>query len=236
MTADALDLDAPLRLDVWADVACPWCFVGTMRLDAVLESASRQGTRVVVRHRPFELNPDLPPEGVPMAGYLESRLGSPEALAGAHARLVELGAEVGIAFDFAAVGKAPNSRLAHHLLTTYDGDPRQHRAVRALYSGYFERGRDVTDVETLVELVSTATGEGAAEVRARLEAPRDGLDAALRLGRDLGVTAVPTFVADAGPDPDPETGLSAAVVAMQGAQPAEALEQLLAEARRRASA
>ncbi len=146
-----------------------------------------------------------------------------------------LGAELGIAFDFAAVGKAPSTRLAHHLLSTYDGDPRQRVAVRAMYAAYFEQGRDVTDASVLVDAVATATGEIAAAVRERLDRTTDPLDAAFALGRSLGVSAVPTFVADAGADVDPEVGLSAAAVAVQGAQPAAALEHLLAEAVRRAA-
>jgi len=223
----------PVRVDLWADIACPWCYLGVRRLDAVL---AESGEAVVVRHRPFMLNPDLPPEGVPMAGYLEAKFGGSEALAEAHARLSALGREVGIAYDFAAVGKAPNTRLAHHLLLTYDGDPRQHDVELALYSAYFERGLDVTDAATLVDVTAAVTGDSTADVQARLDSPTADLDAAFALGRDLGISAVPTYVADAGADVDPEVGLSAAAVAVQGAQPAEVLAQVLAEARRRATA
>jgi predicted DsbA family dithiol-disulfide isomerase len=236
MTADVTTdtvADAPIRIDVWADIACPWCYLGVRRLDAALEES---GEAVEVRHRPFMLNPNLPPEGVPMAGYLEARLGNADSVAEAHARLTALGAEVGIAYDFAAVGKAPNTRLAHHLLLSYDGDPRQHAVELALYSAYFERGLDVTDADTLVTVTAEATGEPVTDVRARLESPSDVLDDAFALGRDLGIGAVPTFVADAGTDVDPSVGLSAAAVAVQGAQPSEVLRDVLAEARRRASA
>ena len=226
---------APVRLDVWADIACPWCYLGSVRLDEVVDAAAERGEEVVVRHRPFQLDPTLPPEGLPMAGHLEEKFGSADAVRQAKVRLIELGAAEGIRYDFDAVGKAPNTRLAHHLLATYDGDPRQRSAVRALYSAYFEQGRDVTDAAVLVESVAAATGEPEVAVRARLDASTEVLDAELGLGRTLGVSSVPTFVADAGADVDPAVGLSAAAVAMTGAQPAEALEHLLAEARRRAS-
>ena len=236
MTDSTTERKTPVRLDVWADIACPWCYLGHVRLESVLAARGDADEPVVVRHRPFQLNPGLPPEGVPMAGYLEARLGSPEALREAHDRLTAMGRELGIAYDFDAVAKAPNTRLAHHLLTTYDGDERQHLAVRALYRAYFEQGRDVTDPATVVEVVSAATGEPPAEVRARLDEPTTAVDTALALGRDLGVSAVPTLVADAGTDVDPETGLSAAAVAVQGAQPGAVLEQVIDEARRRADA
>jgi predicted DsbA family dithiol-disulfide isomerase len=222
----------PIRVDLWADIACPWCYLGVRRLDAALAAS---GEDVVVRHRPFMLNPDLPAQGVPMAGYLEAIMGSAEAVADGHARLTALGAEVGIAYDFAAVTKAPNTRLVHHLLVSYDGDPRQHAVELALYSAYFERGLDVTDAGTLVEVTAEVTGESVDDVRARLDAPMTDLDAAFALGRELGISAVPTFIADAGADIDPVVGLSAAAVAVQGAQPEEVLRQVLAEARQRAA-
>ena len=157
VSPDTTSLDAPVRLDVWADIACPWCYLGHARLDAVLESQAAAGETVVVRHRPFELNPGMPPEGVPMAGFLEARFGSADVVAQAHAHLTGLGCEVGLSFDFASVGKAPNTRLAHHVLSTYDGDARQRLAVRALYRAYFEQGLGVTDAATIVEVVSSAT-------------------------------------------------------------------------------
>jgi len=236
VSPDTTSLDAPVRLDVWADIACPWCYLGHARLDVVLEKRAAAGETIVVRHCPFELNPGLPPEGVPMAGFLEARFGDVGALREAQARLTAMGRELGLAYDFEAVGKAPNTRLAHHVLATYDGDARQQVAVRALYRAYFERGLDVTDPATIVEVVSASTGEDAGQVQARLDSATDAVDAAFALGRELGVSAVPTFVADAGAVVDPEVGLSSAAVAVQGAQPIEVLVQVLDEARRRAGA
>jgi predicted DsbA family dithiol-disulfide isomerase len=236
MSAEPTDVTAPIRLDLWADIACPWCYLGSARLDEVLAEREAAGETVVVRHRPFELNPGMPPEGVPMAGFLEAKFGSSEAVQDAHVRLTALGREAGLSYDFAAVGKAPSTRLAHHVLTTYDADPRQRAAVRSLYKAYFEDGLDVTDAATIADVVSAATGERRDDVQARLDSPTTEVDAAFALGRELGVSAVPTFVADAGTDVDPEVGISAAAVAVQGAQPREVLDQVLDEARRRASA
>jgi predicted DsbA family dithiol-disulfide isomerase len=167
-----------------------------------------------------------------MAGRLEALFGA-EQLASSHARLRAMGAEVGIAYDFDAVSKAANTRLAHALVTTYDGDPRQRPVLRGLYAAYFEQGRDVTDPATLVEVATAVTGETPAEVTARLEAPQEALEETLALGRVLGVTGVPTFVADAGTDVDPQVQLSSAAVAVQGAQDVAVLAQVLDEARRR---
>jgi predicted DsbA family dithiol-disulfide isomerase len=226
----------PVRLDVWADIACPWCYLGSARLDKVLSERKADGETIIVRHRPFELNPDMPPEGVPMAGFLEARMGSAAAVRTAHDHLTSLGHKDGIAYDFEAVGKAPNSRLAHHLVLTYDGDRRQRGVVRSLYKAYFADGLDITDTQTLVDVVTATTGEGRHEVLARLESPTDALDEALALGRRLGVSAVPTFVADSGTDIDPEIEISSAAVYVQGAQTPDILNEVIDEAIRRATA
>ncbi len=224
----------PVRLDVWADVVCPWCFLGTVQLQPALDAAAADGIDVVVRHRPFQLNPAQPLEGVDVEEHLVAAMGH-EALEESRRRLEALGAAVGIAFDFAAQKRSPNTRDLHLLLSTYDGDTRQRGVLLALYSAYFEQGRDLVDRGVVVHVVSTATGELPDEVEERLAAPGDALDADLQLGRELGVSGVPTFVADAGTDLDPVAGLSAAAVAMSGAQPAEALGHLIAEARRAAN-
>jgi predicted DsbA family dithiol-disulfide isomerase len=224
----------PVRLDVWADVVCPWCFLGTVQLQAALDEAAADGQDVVVRHRPFQLNPQQPLEGVDVDAHLTAVMGR-EALEESRRRLDGLGAAAGIAFDFAEQKRTPNTRQLHLLLSTYDGDPRQRAVLLALYSAYFEQGRDLVERDVVLEVVAQVTGESTDEVAARLAAPSADLDADLRLGRELGVTGVPTFVADAGTDLDPVAGLSAAAVATSGAQPAAALAELIAEARRRAS-
>jgi len=86
MSAETTDATAPIRLDLWADIACPGCYLGCARLDEVLAERVAAGETIVVRHRPFELNPGMPPEGVPMAGFLEAKFGGADNLREAQAR------------------------------------------------------------------------------------------------------------------------------------------------------
>jgi predicted DsbA family dithiol-disulfide isomerase len=230
------EVTPPVRLDVWADIACPWCYLGSARLDKVLSERKADGETIIVRHRPFELNPELPAEGVSMKGFLEAQMGSAAAVKSAHEHLTQLGYKDGIEYDFDGVGKAPNSRLAHHLVLTYDGDRRQRGIVRALYKAYFSDGLDITDTQTLTDVVTATTGEGRHEVLARLESPMTALDEALALGRRLGVSAVPTFVADTGTDIDAEIEISSAAVYVQGAQSPDILNEVIDEAIRRSTA
>ncbi len=224
----------PVRLEVWADIACPWCFIGVRKLDRVLAGERAAGREVTLTHRPYQLQPDLPAEGVAMRGFFEPHFGGAEALDAELERVHGLGLEVGISFDFAAMPKAPNTLAAHTLAYSYDGDPRQHGVLLALYSAYFERGLDITDREVLVDVVAAVTGEAADDVRERYGATEE-LSTTLALGRELGISSVPTFVADAG-EPSDQFGLSAAAVAVSGAQPERTLAHLLEEARARAAA
>jgi predicted DsbA family dithiol-disulfide isomerase len=226
--------DSPLRLDVWADIACPWCYIGTRHLDSALEHERAEGREVLVRHRPFELQPAMPPEGLPARAFMEARFGGPEVVDGMIANVAEIGRSVGIEFDFDAMPKTPNTRLAHAAVLSYDGDERQRAVLLRLYAAYFEQGLDITDREVLAAAIAEVTGEAPHEVHPRLDdhAP---LDADLHVARQLGVDAVPLFVADGGEPDDDGLGLSAAAIAVSGAQPARTLVHLLEQARTRAA-
>jgi predicted DsbA family dithiol-disulfide isomerase len=234
MTAAPMPLDPAVRLDVWADIACPWCYIGTKRLSTVLDHEQAAGREVVVRHRPFELQPDLPVDGVPMRPFFEATFGGPDAMRRVFERTADAGRDVGIAFDFDAMPKAPNTRLAHALVVSYDGDERQRAVLETLFAAYFEHGLDVTDRTVLSGLIVDLTGEPGVDVARRFESTI-ALDAELLAGVELGVDAVPMFVADAG-TPNDALGLSAAAIAVQGAQPERTLVHLLEQARARAGA
>jgi predicted DsbA family dithiol-disulfide isomerase len=226
-----------VRLDMWADIACPWCFIGQVKLDAAIQAERAAGRAVDVRHRPFQLNPSLPPSGVDAAEYFAPIFGGEQRMREAFARTEGIARDVGLAIDHASMTKAANTRYAHAVVLSYDGDPRQRAVLMAMYSAYFEQGRDITDHAVVHQVAAHASGESLDEVAARVGSfDLTALDASFALGRDLGVSAVPTFVADAGADVDPDVQLSAAAVAVQGAQDAATLQEVFAEARRRAGA
>ena len=226
-----------VRLDMWADIACPWCFIGQVKLDAAIQAELAAGRAVDVRHRPFQLNPSLPPSGVDAAEHFAPIFGGEERMREAFARTEGIARDVGLAIDHASMTKAANTRYAHAVVLSYDGDPHQRAVLMAMYSAYFEQGRDITDHDVVHQVAAHASGESVDEVTARVASfDLAALDASFALGRELGVSAVPTFVADAGADVDPDVQLSAAAVAVQGAQDAATLQQVFAEARRRAAA
>src|SRR5439155_1036469 len=118
---------APLFVDVVSDVVCPWCYIGKRKLETALARwrADQPDLAATVRWHPFELNPDLPVEGIPRAAYLEQKFGGKARAVEIYTRVRAVGAEVGIPFDFDRISRQPNTRDAHRLIAWAQqrGDP-----------------------------------------------------------------------------------------------------------------
>ena len=163
-----------ITIDVVSDVVCPWCYLGTRRLEQAIGSVKDE-LAVSVTFRPYQLNPDMPPEGVDRKKHLAEKLGGAAAVDSAHERLAELGREDGIDFDFPAVKISPNTLDAHRLLrwAMIEGPEIQQRVALALFKAYFEEGRNVGDRMVLVDIAESCG-----------------------MARDMGVTGVPCFIID----------------------------------------
>ena len=203
----------PLVIDVVSDVVCPWCFVGKRRLDAAL----RDSGAAEVRWRPFQLDPTIPPEGLDRQAYMRAKFGDGPRLGEVHQRLTELGKEAGIAFNFAAIQRSPNTLDAHRLIRFADEAGMAEEVVERLFSAYFEQGRDIGDRAVLAEIGGDA---GLSDVAARLETEEGVADvqADIEQAQRGGVQGVPFFI-------------FASKYAVSGAQPAEVLAQAMQQAR-----
>ncbi|SIQ03865.1 Predicted dithiol-disulfide isomerase, DsbA family [Rhizobium sp. RU20A] len=185
-----------VTVDVVSDVVCPWCYLGKARLDQAVRTVSTE-VDVIVRWRPYQLNPDLPPEGVPHKPHLAAKLGGQAAVDRAQDMLRGLGREAGIDYQFDKIEIEPNTLDAHRLLHwAATGGPEQQNAVAsALFKANFEEGRDVGDEETLLAIAESAGMERA--VVARLlesDADRDTVSGEIDAARQMGVSGVPCFV------------------------------------------
>lgn len=202
-----------MTLDVYADLACPWCSIGEAHLARAL--AARPGLAVERRWRPFQLQPGLPRAGVPLRPFFPDKFGGEDAMQAAFARTAEAGRAAGVPFDFARLAGAANTADAHRLVLLAGAHDRTWEAARALFDGYFAYGRDLSDPDTLVELVAGA-GVPADEARDVLATARyaDDVAAAQAEAAALGVNGVPFVVIDG------RYGVS-------GAQPAEVWTDLL---------
>jgi predicted DsbA family dithiol-disulfide isomerase len=208
----------PLSIDVVSDVVCPWCFIGKRHLEAALAGLP-EAAGAKVRWHPFELNPDLPAEGVDRKGYLEAKFGGPARAAEIYARVREAGVRAGLDFDFDAIVRQPNTRDAHRLIAWAQSRGDAGPLVERLFRAYFQEGRYVGDRDTLAALAAEA-GFDAEAARVWLESGLGAdeiADAEARV-RTLGISGVPFFIFDG------RVGLS-------GAQPREAMREAIAQAR-----
>lgn len=187
-----------ITIDVVSDVVCPWCYLGKKRLDKAIDTVKDE-LAVAVTFRPYQLNPDMPPEGVDHKKHLAEKLGGTDAVNRAHEMLAGLGEADGIEFDFPAVKISPNTLDAHRLLrwAMIEGPEVQNRVALALFKAYFEEGRNVGDRAVLLE-IAEASGMDRAVVSALFSAGADvdSVKEEIGMARDMGVTGVPCFIID----------------------------------------
>jgi predicted DsbA family dithiol-disulfide isomerase len=184
-----------MRIDIFSDTVCPWCYLGKRRFELALRQRPALEPRIA--WRPFELNPDLPSEGVERAWYLANRVGDPKAFAEAQKTLMALGPAVGIGFRFDLIERIPNTRRSHLLIAHAGRLGLQSEVKERLMRGYFEEGVDIGDVDELVRL-GAEVGLSEYETRSLfvLRLGHDALIAAERHASTLGFNGVPTFVFD----------------------------------------
>ena len=184
--------DAP-AIAVFSDVICPWCFVGKRRLERALRET---GTTASIKWLPFELNPDMPPEGMTRAEYRARKFGEERARA-LDASMAEVGREEGIAFAFDRMARTPNTRKAHALIAYAARNGGADALVEALFRAYFEEGRDIGDDEVLADVAAEQgmLREAALAALADPELQAEVLQLEGEAAR-LGVSGVPFFVVD----------------------------------------
>ncbi len=184
-------------LDIISDAICPWCWIGKRNLDAALEALAAEGLHFAVRWRPFQLNPDMPEEGVVRAIYRTQKFGSEARGRELDANVAEAGRAVGLTFRHDLMQRTPNTVAAHRVIRMAEAAGVQHAVVEALFRGYFQDGRDIGDHATLAELAGTAglPAETVATMLAGTEHRAEVLaeDAAARQG---GINGVPSFLMD----------------------------------------
>jgi predicted DsbA family dithiol-disulfide isomerase len=204
-----------LKIDFVSDVSCPWCVIGLRSLEQALERVGDE-TTADIHFQPFELNPQMPPEGQDIAEHIAQKYGStPEQLASNQEAIRDRGETLGFTFNMDKRSRIYNTFDAHRLLHWAELEGHQHALKRGLFAAYFTEGRNPSDREVLIDL---ATQAGLDPVRAR-EILESGLYADEVREREQfygrqGVRAVPSVIIND-------------KYLIQGGQPAEAFEQAL---------
>ena len=206
-------MSAAIRLDIFSDPVCPWCYVGKANLDRALESHPNHPFQV--EWHPFQLNPDIPPEGVAKRAYLEAKFGGPEKLDAIEDRLREVARTAGLPLNPSVPKRQPNTLDAHRLIHWAGIEGRQNAVVAGLFRAYWVEGRDIGNTGVLAD-IGAAAGMDRASLTRLLDSDADTDDIQSRDAdaRAKGVTSVPTF-------------LIARQYVVSGAQPPEMWAQVI---------
>ncbi|NOT23516.1 MAG: DsbA family oxidoreductase [Nitrospiraceae bacterium] len=182
-----------MRIEIYSDVICPWCYVGKRRLERALGQSD--GVQAQISWRPFQLNPTMPEEGMDRTLYLKAKFGSLDAFGQMKEHLLAAGVEEQIPFAFEKVLRTPNTFLAHRLIRYVEQQGRQDAVVESLFRGYFTEGADIGSVPVLGQLAGRAGLDVAAvESFLRSEEGTTEVKAEETAGRKLGIHGVPYFV------------------------------------------
>jgi predicted DsbA family dithiol-disulfide isomerase len=178
---------------VFIDVICPWCLVGKRRLERALTMIGQE--RVRITWLPFELNPDMPKEGMERRAYRTRKFGSWERSTQLDAQMTEMGEAEGISFHFERIARTPNTFNAHRLIWSARQTGHQDPLVEGLFRAYFSDGRDIGSENVLGDLAVEAGME-----REAASALLQGDEGALQVSREeeaarrAGLSGVPAFI------------------------------------------
>ncbi|HEX2139451.1 MAG TPA: DsbA family oxidoreductase [Woeseiaceae bacterium] len=184
---------ATLQVDMIADLACPWCYLGKRRLDDALLAVHGP---TAVSWFPFRVNPQVPAEGMSFHEYLASRFGTSDRPARALDDLAAAGKAEGIEFRFEAIRRIPNTVDAHRVVKLAEVEGVAVTAVaESLFKGFFEEGRDLSQRDALVEL-GERVGLTSRGINRTLDDPASRQEVLSQEAqiRKSGVTGVPDFL------------------------------------------
>ncbi|MBS0220880.1 MAG: DsbA family oxidoreductase [Proteobacteria bacterium] len=190
-----MDAAAPsARIDVISDAICPWCYIGKRQLERALGLLAQEQLHFSVMWHPYQLNPDMPAEGVDRATYRAAKFGGAERAQAIDRRITETAATVGLEFHLEKLTRTPNTLNAHRLIRFAAQQGAQDSVVEALFKAYFCDGADLGDPELLAAIGGTggldpdevwkmlASDEGKREVLANDQ-----------MARNAGIQGVPSF-------------------------------------------
>lgn len=182
-----------IKLDVLSDPICPWCYIGKANLDRAL--AQRPDHPFVIEWHPFQLNPEMPTEGMDRRDYLEAKFGGREGAVRAYAPVAQAAERAGLTINFEAIARTPSTLDAHRLIHWAGLEGRQTAAVSSLFRAYFAEGRDIGDAAVLLDIAdSIGLDRAMTERLLASDADADDIRARDAHARQRGVTGVPTFV------------------------------------------
>ena len=139
-----------MKIKVYADTICGWCFIGQTNLEKALEDFKDK--KIEVEHIPFQLNPDMPEDGILRSDYLNIKFGGKEFAAPMYASMTQKAKEIGLSFNLEKINKTPNTVLSHLLILLAKENGKENDVKKEIYTSYFISGEDIGDREVLIKI------------------------------------------------------------------------------------
>ncbi|MCK0138815.1 DsbA family oxidoreductase [Aliiroseovarius sp. F47248L] len=182
-----------IRLDIFSDPICPWCYIGKSRLDHALEA--RPDHPFKIEWHPFQLNPDMPEDGMDRRAYLEAKFGGQEGAVKAYLPVATEAEASGLKINLEGIKRTPNTLNAHRLIHWAGIEFKQNAVVDRLFRAYFIEGIDIGDQSQLARIATSVGMDGDVVTRLlKTDADAEDIQARDMDARRKGVQSVPTFV------------------------------------------
>jgi len=183
----------PIKIDIYSDTICPWCYIGHNKLLSAINSASQFKFDLV--WRPFQLNPDMPYEGMERQKYLEVKFEGKQKAKDVYQSIYNVGIENNIHFQFEKIKTTPNSFASHKLLAIAHRMNKQSSVVESLFYSYFIEGIDIGNMEQLIIIAKQHNIYDDKTMQyLKSDEDRDNLLSEEIQARELGIKGVPCFI------------------------------------------
>lgn len=182
-----------IKLDILSDPICPWCLIGKANLDRAL--LANPDHPFVIEWHPFQLNPEMPAQGMDRRVYLETKFGGQDGAIKVYSQIDQAAKDVGLNINWDGITRTPNTFNAHRLIHWAGIDGRQTEVVDAVFDRFFMRGQDIGEIEVLLNIAADCELDRDAFSRL-LDSDIDSSDLQAREAhsRKMGVNSVPTFI------------------------------------------
>ena len=182
-----------MKIDIVSDTVCPWCFIGKRRLERAL--LERPNIKLEVHWHPFQLNPEMPLDGMDRQTYLNLKFGGSVNAQAIYGNILAAGTSENLDFNFDGIGRMPNSLLSHRLVYFCQESKQQNLITENLFRSYFFYGLDIGRLENLIQ-ISEESGLNSQKVKEYLSSDADSnlIREQDKKAREIGITGVPCFI------------------------------------------
>lgn len=182
-----------ITIDIYSDAICPWCYIGFKKLKSAMTRCRNVKFNLI--WRPFQLNPDMPLEGMDRKKYLEFKFNGKENALSTYKSIYEVGLKNDIHFQFDKIFKTPNTFFSHKLLALAYKFEKQTEVVETLFYDYFIEGIDIGNLDELIRIAKQHNISSLDNFEyLRSNADSNNLLAEESHARELGITGVPCFI------------------------------------------